>query len=199
MNFLVMNWGRSSPIITWQLSILNILQIALLWQNTLNMVRVTKAARQGVEGILIIHETEGAGYQYTIPGKSSITPRLYMQTADSNRTLCMFTGWLSAASADSLFSNIEYNVTSMAWALEIGEAFSGLKKRPLRSVLILFPTAEEQGLLGSQYYTENPVIPMEKTVACFNNYLMLPIGRMNSDFITVQLIKIFLSSYLEIL
>ena len=163
------------------------------------MVRVTKAARQGVEGILIIHETEGAGYQYTIPGKSSITPRLYMQTADSNRTLCMFTGWLSAASADSLFSNIEYNVTSMAWALEIGEAFSGLKKRPLRSVLILFPTAEEQGLLGSQYYTENPVIPMEKTVACFNNYLMLPIGRMNSDFITVQLIKIFLSSYLEIL
>jgi Zn-dependent M28 family amino/carboxypeptidase len=72
----------------------------------------------------------------------------------------------------------------MAWALEIGEAFSGLKKRPGRSVLILFPTAEEQGLLGSQYYTEHPVFPMEKTIACFNNDLMLPIGRMKDVMVT---------------
>ena len=222
-----------------------------------------EAARHGAEGILIIHETEGAGYQYTIPRKSSITPRLYMQTADSNKTMCSFTGWISAGAADSLFSNLGYNVTklrkaackkefkgfgmktqlslcidnkirfntstnvagvlkgtsradecivycahwdhfgigekekgdsiyngavdngtAMAWALEIGEAFSGLKKRPLRSVLILFPTAEEQGLLGSQYYTEHPVFPMEKTVACFNNDLMLPIGRMKDVMIT---------------
>lgn len=222
-----------------------------------------EAARHGAEGIIIIHETEGAGYQFTIPRKSSISPRLYMQTADSNKTLCKFTGWLSAESAESLFGNIGYNVnelrktacrkdfkgfemktqlslsitnkirfntstnvagvlrgtsrsdecivytahwdhfgigekengdsiyngavdngTSMAWALEIGQAFSGLRKRPRRSVMILFPTAEEQGLLGSQYYTENPVFPMEKTVACFNNDLMLPIGRMKDVMIT---------------
>jgi Zn-dependent M28 family amino/carboxypeptidase len=222
-----------------------------------------EAARQGAEGILIIHETEGAGYQYNIPRKSSITPRLYMQTADSNKTMCSFTGWLSAAAADTLFGSLGYDVTklrkeackkefkgfdlksllslsivnkirfntsanvagvlkgtsradecivycahwdhfgigekekgdsvyngavdngtSMAWALEIGQAFSGLKKRPLRSVLILFPTAEEQGLLGSQYYTEYPVFPMEKTVACFNNDLMLPIGRMKDIMVT---------------
>lgn len=222
-----------------------------------------EAARQGANGILIIHETEGAGYQYTIPRKSAISPRLYMQTADSNKTLCQFTGWLSAGVADALFSRLGYNVadlrkascakgfrgfnmntklsltinnkvryntstnvagvlkgssradecivysahwdhfgigekengdsiyngavdngTSMAWALEIGQAFSGLKTRPLRSVLLLFPTAEEQGLLGSQYYTENPVFPMEKTVVCFNNDMMLPIGRMKDLMIT---------------
>jgi Zn-dependent M28 family amino/carboxypeptidase len=222
-----------------------------------------EAARHGAEGILIIHETEGAGYQYTIPRKSSISPRLYMQTADSNKTMCTFNGWISAESADSLFNNLGYSVkelrkeackkefkgfdlksllslsvrnkirfntstnvsgvlkgtlradecivysahwdhfgigekengdsiyngavdngTSMAWALAIGKAFSGLKKRPLRSVLILFPTAEEQGLLGSQYYTEHPVFPMNKTVACFNNDLMLPIGRMKDVMIT---------------
>lgn len=222
-----------------------------------------EAARHGAEGILIIHESEGAGYQYSIPRKSSISPRLYMQTADSNKTMCAFNGWLSAESADSLFKNMGYRVkelrsaacrkefkgfdmksvfslsvrnkirintstnvagvlkgtgradecivysahwdhfgigekekgdsiyngavdngTSMAWALEIGKAFSGMKKRPLRSVLILFPTAEEQGLLGSQYYTEHPVFKMAKTVACFNNDLMLPIGRMKDVMIT---------------
>ena len=222
-----------------------------------------EAARQGAEGILIIHETEGAGYQYTIPRKSSISPKLYMQTADSNRTQCSFTGWLSAESADSLINHLGYNVdglrndackkgfkgfdikskislsirnkirfntstnvagilkgtsradecivytahwdhfgigekekgdsiyngavdngTSMAWALEIGKAFAKLKERPLRSVIILFPTAEEQGLLGSQYYTDHPVLPINKTVACFNNDMMLPIGRMKDVMIT---------------
>ena len=72
-----------------------------------------EAARQGAEGILIIHETEGAGYQYTIPRKSSISPNLYMQTADSNKTLCSITGWFSAGSADSLFNNFGYNVTDL--------------------------------------------------------------------------------------
>ena len=85
---------------------------------------------------------------------------------------------------DSIYNGAVDNGTSMAWALEIGEAFSGLKKRPVRSVVILFPTAEEQGLLGSSYYTENPVFPMDKTVACFNNDLMLPIGRMKDVMIT---------------
>ena len=222
-----------------------------------------EAARQGAEGILIIHETEGAGYQYSIPRKSSISPRLYMQSADSNKTSCAYTGWLSAESADSLFNILGYNIkelrkaackkefkgfdlksqlslsirnkvkfntstnvagvlkgttrsteciiyeahwdhfgtgekekgdsiyngavdngTAMAWAMEIGKAFSGLKRRPLRSVVILFPPAEEQGLLGSQYYTENPPFPMNKTVACFNNDLMLPMGRMKDVMIT---------------
>jgi Zn-dependent M28 family amino/carboxypeptidase len=51
-------------------------------------------------------------------------------------------------------------------------------------VVILFPTAEEQGLLGSQYYTDNPVFPMKNTVACFNNDMMLPIGKMKDVMIT---------------
>jgi len=50
--------------------------------------------------------------------------------------------------------------------------------------MLLFPTAEEQGLVGSIYYTDNPVIPMDKTVACLNNDLMLPIGKMRDVMIT---------------
>jgi Zn-dependent M28 family amino/carboxypeptidase len=72
----------------------------------------------------------------------------------------------------------------MAWELAIGKAFSSLKKKPGRSIVLLFPTAEEQGLAGSKFYAENPPIPIEKTVACLNNDLMLPIGRMKDVMIT---------------
>ena len=68
--------------------------------------------------------------------------------------------------------------------LKSEKPFPQCRKRTGRSVLILFPTAEEQGLLGSRYYTENPVFPMNKTVACFNNDLMLPMGRMKDVMIT---------------
>ena len=39
---------------------------------------------------------------------------------------------------------------------------------PRRSVLIMAVSAEEKGLLGSKYYTENPVYPLEKTIANLN-------------------------------
>jgi Zn-dependent M28 family amino/carboxypeptidase len=85
---------------------------------------------------------------------------------------------------DSIYNGAVDNGTTMAWELSAGKAFSSLRKRPARSIILLFPTAEEQGLIGSQYYTEHPVIPMEKTVACLNNDLLLPIGRMKDVMIT---------------
>ena len=55
--------------------------------------------------------------------------------------------------------------------LEMAEAFQlavndGL--RPKRSVLFLHVSAEEKGLLGSEYYSKNPTYPMEDTVANLN-------------------------------
>jgi hypothetical protein len=55
--------------------------------------------------------------------------------------------------------------------LEIAEAFAKAKaegKGPRRSLLFLAVTAEERGLLGSQYYSENPVFPLASTVADLN-------------------------------
>ncbi len=55
--------------------------------------------------------------------------------------------------------------------MEIAEAFNIAKKKgvaPKRSVLILHVTAEEIGLVGSKYYTENPVYPLANTVANLN-------------------------------
>jgi Zn-dependent M28 family amino/carboxypeptidase len=45
-------------------------------------------------------------------------------------------------------------------------------------VLFLAVTAEETGLLGSEYYATHPVFPLDKTVANLNYELFLPLGRM---------------------
>ena len=55
--------------------------------------------------------------------------------------------------------------------LEIAEAFQiGLEKgyRPKRSIVFLHVTGEEEGLLGSAYYTENPLYPLEHTIVNLN-------------------------------
>ena len=79
---------------------------------------------------------------------------------------------------DSIYNGAVDNGTTMAWALEIGRAFSKLGKKPEKSIILLFPTSEEQGLTGSEYYTEHPIIPMSSTIACLNNDMMVPRGKM---------------------
>lgn len=222
-----------------------------------------EAARQGAAAILIIHETVGAGYDFSIPRKSSISPGLYQEPAPGDPEPCPVTGWLSAGAASELFGALGYDVeklradacqkgykgfntgasvslrltnshvrntslnvagilpgrtrpeeaivisahwdhfgigetengdsiyngavdngTTMAWAFEIGEAFASLKQRPERSVILFFPTAEEQGLLGSSWFAANPPVSRGNLVACFNNDMLLPIGRMKDIMIT---------------
>ena len=73
---------------------------------------------------------------------------------------------------DSLvFYGADDNASGTAATLEIAEAFMIAKKEgkgPRRSVLIMPVSGEEKGLLGSKHYTENPVYPLEKTVANLN-------------------------------
>lgn len=52
--------------------------------------------------------------------------------------------------------------------LEVAEAFMSMHKKPKRSVVFLWVTAEEKGLLGSHFYIKNPIFPLEKTVANIN-------------------------------
>jgi len=55
--------------------------------------------------------------------------------------------------------------------LEIAEAFKMAVKEgkgPKRSILFLHVTGEEKGLLGSKYYTENPIFPLSNTVCNLN-------------------------------
>ena len=60
------------------------------------------------------------------------------------------------------------NASGCAAILEIAQAFQSLEKKPLRSLLFLWVTGEEIGLFGSQSYVENPLFPLENTVADLN-------------------------------
>ncbi len=66
---------------------------------------------------------------------------------------------------DSIYNGANDNASGVASLLEIAKAFSSMKEKPQRSLIFLAVTAEEAGLLGSEYYVEHPVIPMSKTVA----------------------------------
>ena len=68
----------------------------------------------------------------------------------------------------NVFNGADDNGSGTVTLLEVAEAFSSMEQKPKRSIIFLWVTCEEIGLLGSKYYTENPIFPLEKTVACIN-------------------------------
>lgn len=60
------------------------------------------------------------------------------------------------------------DASGCAALLSMAEAFQSLKKKPLRSILFLWVSGEEIGLYGSKSYLDNPLFPIEKTVADLN-------------------------------
>jgi len=70
--------------------------------------------------------------------------------------------------ADGIFHGAEDDAMGCAALVEVARAFTKLAAPPRRSILFLAVTAEEQGLLGSQYYAVTPIYPLTKTVADIN-------------------------------
>lgn len=202
-----------------------------------------EAARQGADGIIIIHETEPAAYGWSVVQSGWTGPQL---TLESDLPVTKIESWISNESAEKLFQmsalkgkdykkmaqtrgfkpvsmglkvsvqvsnkvkrdvsrNViavlpgtdlkdEYIIYSAHWdhlgigrpvnndsiyngaidnasgtasLFAIAEAFKA--SRPSRrSIVFLATTGEEQGLLGSAYYAENPLFPPDKTVANIN-------------------------------
>ncbi len=69
---------------------------------------------------------------------------------------------------DQIFNGALDNASGTAALIEIAEAFTKLATPPKRSILFLAVTAEEKGLLGAKYYAENPLYPLNKTLANIN-------------------------------
>ena len=72
---------------------------------------------------------------------------------------------------DAIFNGADDNGSGSSTVLEIAEAFVQAKEAglgPRRSVLFLWVSGEEKGLLGSEYYATHPVFPLEYTVADIN-------------------------------
>ena len=71
-------------------------------------------------------------------------------------------------SGDRIYNGAKDNAVGVAGLLEIAWAYTRLAAPPRRSVLFLSTTAEEQGLLGSEFYAARPIYPLAKTAAVIN-------------------------------
>ena len=73
-------------------------------------------------------------------------------------------------SGDTIYNGALDNATGVASVLEIARVLSSLPQpqRPKRSFLFVITTAEEQGLIGSEWYTLHPLVPLAKTAADIN-------------------------------
>ena len=79
------------------------------------------------------------------------------------------------AKGDKIYNGAIDNATGTVALIELGRAFAHGPK-PERSIVFLNVTAEEKGLLGSEYYAANPVYPLAKTVADINMDSLDPLG-----------------------
>lgn len=78
-------------------------------------------------------------------------------------------GIRAAVKGDSIYNGAHDNASGSASLLEIARLYSTLKKdKPKRSILFLWVTAEEMGLLGSLYFATSPTVQKDKIIADVN-------------------------------
>lgn len=78
---------------------------------------------------------------------------------------------VGVSSTGEVFNGADDDGSGTVSVMEIAEAFATAAKdgvKPRRSILFLNVTGEEKGLLGSEYYSENPVLPLENTIVDIN-------------------------------
>jgi len=69
---------------------------------------------------------------------------------------------------DSIYNGADDDASGTATVMELAEAFAALPTAPRRSVVFMTVSGEEKGLLGSRWYSEHPLFPLESTVANLN-------------------------------
>ncbi len=103
---------------------------------------------------------------------------------------------------DKIFHGASDNAAGTAGVLALAKAFLQLKPAPRRTMLFLWPTAEEKGLLGARYYVEHPLYPLAKTVANINldyfsnwgwgrtkDFSIVGLGNSTLDDVTAAIVK----------
>jgi Zn-dependent M28 family amino/carboxypeptidase len=97
---------------------------------------------------------------------------------------------------DSIYNGAMDNASATAGLIEIARAFKSLPTPPERTIILLAVTAEEQGLLGSEYYAQNPLYPVAQTVANINMDVLNPFSK-TADIIVVGRGQSDLEDYLQ--
>ena len=85
---------------------------------------------------------------------------------------------------DQIFNGADDDGSGTSAVLELAQAFTEAAKagyKPRRSILFMTVNAEEKGLLGSEYYTNNPIFPLENTVVNLNIDMIGRLDKEHSD------------------
>ncbi|MCX6333226.1 MAG: M28 family peptidase [Bacteroidia bacterium] len=139
-------------------------------------------------------DSEVKPFTFTIPGKQvRITEAVqqgeitlnnvaaYIEGSDPilKKEYVIFSGHADhiGASGDKINAGADDDASGCAALLSMAKAFQNLQKKPLRSILFLWVSGEEIGLYGSRSYINDPLVPLENTVADLN---MDMIGRIKS-------------------
>lgn len=85
---------------------------------------------------------------------------------------------------DKIYNGAVDNATGCGLVLEIARAWSQLARKPRRSAVFLFVTAEESGLRGSEFYGRHPAIPAARTTLNLNYDALFPLGRTRDVVVT---------------
>lgn len=83
--------------------------------------------------------------------------------------------------AGNIYNGANDNASGSVGLLNVASAFAALDTKPARSIIFFWTTGEEEGLHGSSYYTDNPLFPLENTVADIN-FDMIGRSRRDTDF-----------------
>lgn len=89
-------------------------------------------------------------------------------------------GYGAPINGDSIINGATDNAVAIAWMLEIARCFNALEEKPRRNIVFLSPTCEEKGMLGTKYYVDNPLFPIEK-IAAVINIDVFPLWGENND------------------
>ncbi len=85
-------------------------------------------------------------------------------------------GFVPGMAGDNIYNGAADNATGVGMVLEMARDWAGIKGKLPHSVIFAAVTAEEQGLLGSQYLGEHPPIPAAQIALDINYDMVLPIG-----------------------
>ncbi len=135
-------------------------------------------------------DAAGEGRVHTMPLRAKVTLRVVSRHSEVNspnvagilpgsdpqlkNEYVAFTAHLDhlgigdAVNGDSIYNGAADNASGSAALLEMARAYSSMPVAPRRSLLFLAVTGEEEGLLGSDYYAQNPTVPIAQIVADIN-------------------------------
>jgi len=96
-----------------------------------------------------------------------------------------------------IYRGAKDNASGVAALIEIARAMTRIDPAPSRSILFLAVTAEEQGLLGSEYYVQHPLYPLDRTLAVINLDANLAMWGRTRDVMVIGMGASDLDDYLE--